>query len=113
MELVITLLVVGVVLIFAEGILPGMIAGIAGTCCLLGGVVAGYIYFGGKTGTLILMGVLVFLVAGFYLWIKYFPQSPLARAFVSRQVTGEIGAEKPELLDHTGTALSPLRPAGT
>src|SRR5579863_5389164 len=113
MELVITLLVVGVVFIFAEAVLPGMIAGIAGGCCLIGGVVAAYVYFGAKTGTLVFMGVLVALVAGFYFWIKYFPQSPLARSLVSRTVSGEIGTEKPELLDQTGTALSPLRPAGT
>ena len=39
MELVITLLIAGVVLIFAEMVLPGMIAGIIGACCLVAGVV--------------------------------------------------------------------------
>lgn len=113
MELVVTLLVVGVVLVFAEGVLPGMVAGVAGAGCLLAGVIAGYVRFGDKAGTMLLMGVLALLVAGCYLWIKYFPRSPLARALVSKQVSGDIGTEKPELLDHTGAALSPLRPAGT
>ncbi len=113
MELVITLLVVGAVLVFAEGILPGMVAGIAGLCCLLAGIIAAYMRYGAQTGSLILVAVLIILVIGFYLWIKYLPQSRLARSLVSKKVTGEIGTERPELLDHTGTALSPLRPAGT
>jgi membrane-bound serine protease (ClpP class) len=33
--------------------------------------------------------------------------------FISSQVSGEIGTERPELLEKTGTALTPLRPAGT
>ena len=113
MELVITLLVAGAVLILAESVLPGMIAGVTGGCCLFGGVIAAYVNFGARAGNLTLMGVLGGLVAGFCVWVKYFPQSRMARVLISRKVTGEIGAEKPELLNHTGTALSALRPAGT
>jgi membrane-bound serine protease (ClpP class) len=113
MELALTLLLAGVVLIFAECVLPGMVAGIVGCCCLVAGVVTSYVKFGSKTGSLTLLGVLVGLAVGFYLWVKFFPQSVLARSLISRQVTGDIGTEKPELLERTGSALSPLRPAGT
>jgi membrane-bound serine protease (ClpP class) len=113
MELVLTLLVVGAALLIAESVLPGMIAGIAGVCCLVAGVVEGYVKFGARTGNLILFGVLAGLAAGFWLWVKYFPQSRLARMFISDKVVGEIGTERPELLEQTGTALTPLRPAGT
>jgi membrane-bound serine protease (ClpP class) len=113
MVLVITLLVVGVLLILAETVLPGMIAGIVGLGCLIAGVVQGYSEFGVQTGNLILMGMLLGLIAGFWLWVRYFPDSRAARAFVSHKAVGEIGTEKPELLNQTGTALTPLRPAGT
>jgi len=90
-----------------------MIAGLAGACCLAAAVIEGYVQFGTKTGNLILLGVLAGLVVGFWLWLKYFPDSRVAKVFISRKVVGEIGTEKPELLDQTGTALSALRPAGT
>ena len=113
MELVITLLVVGALLLVAESVLPGLIAGIAGCCCLAVGVIEGYLKFGARAGNLILVGVLAGLAAGFWLWVKYFPESRLARMFISSQVSGGIGTERPELLERTGTALTPLRPAGT
>jgi membrane-bound serine protease (ClpP class) len=113
MELVLTLLVVGALLLVAESVLPGLIAGIAGCCCLVIGVVEGYLKFGARTGNLISVAVLAGLAAGFWLWVKYFPDSRLAKMFISSQVSGEIGTERPELLERTGTALTPLRPAGT
>ena len=41
MELVVTLLVVGAILLLLETVLPGMIAGIVGGLCLIVGVVLG------------------------------------------------------------------------
>jgi hypothetical protein len=113
MELVITLLAVGFLLLLAETVLPGIIAGIIGLCCVIAGVVQGYFQFGVRTGNLILMGVLLALIVGFCLWLKYFPDSRMAKLFVSRRVVGEIGTEKPELLHQIGVAFTQLRPAGT
>jgi membrane-bound serine protease (ClpP class) len=113
MELVFTLLVMGALLLVAESVLPGLIAGIAGCCCLVVGVIEGYVKFGARTGNLILVCVLAGLAAGFWLWVKYFPESRLAKMFISSQISGDIGTERPELLERTGTALTPLRPAGT
>lgn len=113
MVLVLTLLLVGALLLVAESVLPGLIAGIVGCCCLVAGVIEGYLNFGGRVGNLILLGVLAGLGAGFGLWVKFFPDSRLARVFISQKVVGEIGTERPELLEQTGTALTPLRPAGT
>jgi membrane-bound serine protease (ClpP class) len=112
MALVITLLVVGALLILAETILPGMIAGIVGGCCIIAGVIEGYSEFGARTGNLILACVLVGSVVGFWAWLKFFPESRAAKVFISQQVSGEIGTERPELVGQTGTALTPLRPAG-
>jgi membrane-bound serine protease (ClpP class) len=113
MELVITLLVVGALLLVAESVLPGMIAGIAGCCCLVAGVIEGYLRFDARTGNLILVGVLAGLGVGFGLWVKYFPESRLAKLFISKQVSGDIGTERPELLERTGETLTALRPSGT
>src|ERR1043165_8872625 len=102
MDLVIILLVVGAVLMILETVLPGMVAGIVGFVCLMAGIILGYSRFDLRTGNLILLGVTVGLIGGFALWVKFFPQSPLARRFVLKRVVGNIDAEKPELLNQTG-----------
>lgn len=107
------LLLVGAALLFAEIFLPGMIAGVVGFCCLVAGVIMGYVEFSPRTGTFILLGVIFGLVGGFALWIKYFPGSRYASLFVSRGVVGNIDAEQSELLHQKGTAYTNLRPSGT
>ena len=113
MEVVITLLVVGAVLLLLETVLPGMVAGVLGLLCLIAGVVQAYITFGPQTGSYVLIGVLAALVAGTIVWFRFFPQSGMARAFTSHRTVGDINAEKPELLHQRGAALTPLRPSGT
>jgi len=113
MAAVIILLVLGAVLLLLETVLPGLIAGIVGFCCLVAGVVVGYVEFGARLGNLILLGVLVGLVVGFFCWVKYFPDSRMARVFVSKRIVGDIGTEQPELLHQIGTAYTQLRPCGT
>ena len=112
MEAVIALLVVGAVLLLLETVLPGMIAGMVGVGCLITGVVVGYVNFGPRTGNLILLIVLAGLILGTFWWVKYFPDSRFARVFVSKGTSGEIRAEKLELLNQAGTAVTPLRPSG-
>ncbi len=110
METVIILLVAGLVLMLVETVLPGMIAGTIGFGCLVAGVVLSYSKFGPRTGSLVLLVVLV--VAGL-LWIRFFPHSRLGQAFVTRSTLGSPELEKPDLLNQTGTALTNLRPSGT
>ena len=113
MALIITLLILGAALMFLETLLPGMIAGIIGFLCLLAAVVLGYRDYGFETGTWILVGVIVGLMAGVWCWLKFFPESRMARRFISRGAVGELGVDKPELLHQTGEALTQLRPSGT
>jgi membrane-bound serine protease (ClpP class) len=113
MALIITLLILGAILLFLETLLPGMIAGIIGSLCLLAAVILGYRNFGYQTGSLILAGVLVGLLIGTWCWLEFFPESRVARKFISQSSTGELGVARPELLNGTGTALSQLRPSGT
>jgi membrane-bound serine protease (ClpP class) len=113
MELVITLIIVGAILLLLETVLPGLVAGIIGFCCLIAAVYFAYEREGVETGNWVLMGVAVGLMIGFICWLKYFPNSRMARPFVSQTAIGDIKAEKPELLNQTGTAFTSLRPSGT
>lgn len=111
MTTIVTLLILGAVLMFLETLLPGLIAGIIGFICLLGAVFLGY----GEsfsTGNAVLGIVIVGLAVGTWAWLKFFPESRMARKFVSHSAVGELGVEKPELLHATGTTLTALRPSG-
>ncbi len=112
MILVVTLLLVGAILLLAETVLPGLVAGILGVLCLIAGVAVGYQEFGVTTGNWILLGTLVGLVIGFLLWVKYFPTSRFGRVYASDGVVGDIGTERPELVGQPGVAHTALRPAG-
>ncbi|HEX5219927.1 MAG TPA: NfeD family protein [Verrucomicrobiae bacterium] len=113
MALIITLLILGAVLMFLETLLPGLVAGIIGFICLIAAVVLGYSDYGYQTGTLILAGVIVGLILGTWCWLKFFPESRIAKKFISRGAVGELGVDKPELLNGVGEALTLLRPSGT
>lgn len=113
MTLIIILLVVGAILMFVETFLPGLITGILGVLCWVAAVILGYTQFGLQTGNLLLGGVLVGLVAGVFCWLKFFPESRIARLFISRSAVGELKVEKPELLNCTGVTITQLRPSGT
>jgi membrane-bound serine protease (ClpP class) len=113
MALISLLIAAGLLLVFLETVLPGLIAGTLGVLALIGAVAYAYLEFGAKTGNGVLFSVIALLVIGVVLWLKFFPESRLARVFVSERQIGNVGAEKPELLGKTGTALTALRPAGT
>lgn len=112
MGAIVTLLVIGTVLLLAETLLPGMIAGIVGFGCLVAAVVMGY---GESTmmGNVLLGVVSVGLLFGTLLWFRFFPGSRMGRMFVDKGVVGDVGAERPDLLDQEGTAHTALRPSGT
>jgi membrane-bound serine protease (ClpP class) len=112
MEVVITLLVVGALLLLAETVLPGMIAGIAGFGCLFAGVVVSYQEFGPGTGHLVLLGTLLSVLVGTVLWFRYFPHSRAGQLFVSQGVSGDSGAAQPELVGQTGVTQTALHPCG-
>lgn len=112
MPLVIALLLAGLFLLALETVLPGLIAGAAGLLCLMIGIVVAYYQLGITGGNITLLVVIVSLTVGVVLWFRFFPHSPLGRRFVSKGTVGEIHAERPELLNQTGTAVTNLRPSG-
>lgn len=112
MAVILILLLLGAALMFLEVFLPGMIAGIAGFVCLVAAVVVGYTEFGFVTGNYVLGAVVLGLALGTFCWLRYFPESRLARRFIAQGTVGDIGTEKPELVGCTGEALTQLRPCG-
>jgi len=113
MTTVVTLILVGTALLLLETVLPGMIAGLIGFACLVAGVVMAYMNFEAPTANIVLLGVVVGVVAGSLIWFKFFPDSRFAKIFISERTVGDIGTDKPELLNQTGQALTALRPSGT
>jgi membrane-bound serine protease (ClpP class) len=113
MTLIIVLLVLGAILMFLETFLPGLVTGILGFLCWVAAVILSYRDFGLQTGNLVLGGVLVGSVTGVFCWLTFFPESRIARRLTSRSAVGELGVVKPELLHHTGVAITQLRPSGT
>lgn len=113
MGMIALLIAVGLVLLFLETILPGLISGALGLLSLGAAVAYAYLEFGARAGNTTLFIVLLLLAVGTVLWVKFFPDSSFARVFVSKRQIGNVGAEKPELLGQVGAAITPLRPAGT
>lgn len=113
MATVVILLIAGALLIALETILPGLIAGIIGFCCIGAGLALAYLRFDFQTANTILAIVMIAAVIGTILYIKYFPESRMAQVFVSKRTIGDVGAENPSLLNQTGHALTTLRPSGT
>src|SRR4051812_36187097 len=108
MATVIALLVAGALLVLLESILPGIIAGILGFCCIVVGVALAYMRFDLHAANTVLAIVMATGVIGTILYIKYFPESRAAQLFVSKGAIGEIGTENPLLLDQTGQSLTKL-----
>jgi membrane-bound serine protease (ClpP class) len=113
MAAVTTLIVVGALLLLLETVLPGMVAGIVGCLCLGLGVFLTYARFGPGVGNFVLVGVVAGLVLLAVLWVRFFPESRMGRMFITRRTVGNLGVEKPELVNQTGTTLTILRPSGT
>jgi membrane-bound serine protease (ClpP class) len=113
MATIVALLIAGAFLILLETILPGLIAGLVGFCCIVAAVMIGYFRFDLQTANTILAIVIAGLILGTVLYLKYFPESRVAQAFVSKRAIGEIGTEDPSLVNQTGETLTALRPCGT
>lgn len=112
MTWIVVLLIVGALLLLLETLLPGMVAGTIGALCLIAAVVLGYRDFGMATGNGLLAVVILGLALGMYGWLKYFPESRIAKRFISQSAVGDLGVDRPDLLNRTGTTLTALRPSG-
>lgn len=113
MSLVVFLLLAGTLLLLAETILPGGIAGIAGLGLLAAAVVTGFQEFGASGGTWLLAGVLIGLTFGGMAWLAWLPKSRLMKPLISQsKVGGDAQGAHDRWLHQEGIALTPLRPSG-
>ncbi len=110
--LIASLLILGVLLILSEIYLPGLIVGSLGLLCLVAAVVIGYVQHGAATGNTLLLTVLIMICGGTALWLKYFPESRIARPFISAGVAGDAGVDQASLLHQHGVTATALRPSG-
>ena len=74
--------------------------------------VALYLKLGERKSLMALGGIAVSFGSGAYFWLNFFPKTRYGRRLISSTVVGEIGAERPELLNRIGTTLTQLRPSG-
>ncbi|WP_404425262.1 NfeD family protein [Nibricoccus sp. IMCC34717] len=115
MSVVLTLFIAGAILLAAEAILPGAIAGIIGALLLVIGTVYSFNHYGASGGWLAVGGatslVGLSLFAEFYL----LPRTRWGRRFFldkSVDTTSHAAPGRAELTGRSGVAESPLRPTG-
>jgi membrane protein implicated in regulation of membrane protease activity len=80
MGIIALLIVVGLVLLFLETILPGLIAGALGLLALGAAVVYAYMDLGTRAGNMTFALVLLLLCLGTVLWVKFFQRVLLPKS---------------------------------
>ncbi len=112
-----TLLIAGLILIFIEMWLPGMVAGIAGALAWLWALGLIYTQHGFFAGN---VAFAVMLLGGIVLslwWMKTFPETKLGRKWIlASEVRGKSGIDDSRgpllLLGQKGVTATPLRLSG-
>lgn len=109
----ITLLVCGLFLVGVEIFIPGGVVGVAGAAALIGAAVIGFKIFSPALGWLSLFLILSLTALAAFVWMKYFPKSPMGRALsLTQNITKKDQDDSSWKPGMRGTALSILRPAG-
>ena len=108
----VVLLLVGSLLLAAEMFVPGGIVGAVGIACLVAAVVVAYAAFDRSTAHVVLSLMIFAGLAGAAAWLRYFPDSRLARRFAPQGHAGAPDLDYRRFLGATGVAETPLRPAG-
>ena len=113
MTLAITLLVVGLALLFFEILLPGLILGTCAFLTLAASVFVAYTETEEILYGHLFLGVTVVSLTSAIIWfIKCFPSTKMGRQLVSTSTVGELGIDFTDLISQTGTAYTDLRPSG-
>ncbi|MFA7256746.1 MAG: NfeD family protein [Kiritimatiellales bacterium] len=109
----ITLLVCGLFLIGVEIFIPGGVVGTLGALALVGAAVIGFMTFPPVFGWLSLLLILTLTALAAFVWMKFFPKSPMGKMLSLNQNISKKDQDdstwKPGM---KGTAMSTLRPSG-
>lgn len=112
-QAIIVLCVVGFLLLAAEMFVPGLVLGLMGVLCLAVAIGLGYYQYGGITGSLMLAGVMLAGIFGFFGWLYLFPRTAIGKRIINpASVPHDFLKSRHPLLGKTGEAFSSLRPAG-
>ena len=110
MTYAVTLLVIGLILIFFEILLPGMVLGALAVLLIGGSVAVAYIQT--DYGHLFL-GIALLSITGFTFWfVLVFPITRFGKKLTSQTTVGDLGINHESLLDQQGEAYTDLRPSG-
>ena len=109
----ITFLACGLFLIGIEIFVPGGIIGTLGALALIGAAAIGFAIFPPLLGWLSLTMILVLTVLAAYVWMRWFPHSPIGKALsLAQNISKKDQDESSWAPGMQGTATSTLRPAG-
>ena len=110
MELAIALLVIGLVLMFFEILLPGIVLGACAVLSLIASVVVAY--SNTDHGNIFLVVTIVSLVIFSVGFVYWFPNSYIGQKITSTSTVGDLGIDFSGLINQTGSAYTVLRPSG-
>ena len=112
---IIALGVAGLLLLFLEMFLPGLIAGIVGAGLLMASVIMAYSDLGSEAGNVALLIASTASAGLWWWWANHFQKTRFGRAMtLTSSIEGNstmLGLE--QLAGKTGEAATPLRPSGT
>jgi len=115
MSLYITLLACGLFLVGVEIFIPGGVVGALGALALAGAAVIGFTSpdFPEWFGWLSLLLILTLTALAAFVWMKYFPKSPVGKMLsLTQNISKKDQDDSVWKSGMKGTALSTLRPAG-
>lgn len=115
MTAIVLLFVTGALLLAAEVLLPGAIAGIIGGMALLLGSILAFLEYGATMGSVATFAALVLLAAMLYAELVWLPRSKVGRAMVVEATVG--GQSQPpvasaDVIGQVAVALTTLSPSG-
>jgi membrane-bound serine protease (ClpP class) len=105
----------GLLLLFLEMFLPGMIAGIVGVCLLIASVVMAYTDLGPEAGNVALLIASGASAGLWWWWANHFQKTRIGQAMTLKSVGhGHSNSDALEQYSgQVGEAATPLRPSGT
>src|SRR5687768_16758708 len=115
MTAIVLLFLTGALLLAAEVVLPGAIAGIIGGAALLVGSILAYLEFGVTVGSVATIAALLLVFAMLYAELVWLPRTKAGRAMVVEATIGGRSQPPPatdEVIGQGATALTMLAPSG-
>jgi membrane-bound serine protease (ClpP class) len=106
---IIALFIIGLLAVFAEILLPGMIIGICGTLCVVGSIYFAYQTGERALGNVLLATSIISIPLFVYLWYK---ATSRTFAITASEEGFSAAGGLEDLLGKEGVATTPLRPSG-